>query len=429
MQSVCNQNILPQFFYVEDNEKNVESNYYFFVFTTSTQNLTLNYCWETSCSGLINMNGRMYDPVIGRMLSPDNYVADITNAQDYNRYSYARCNPLKYTDPTGNWIQYVIGAIIGGINGGIIGHQAGLRDWKLVGAIFAGAAIGAGTAGIGTGISSAMSGAGGIILGGAAAGGAGAASFNTLSGIANGVRGVDLVKGHFTAMGIGSISGAVGGIVSGGIGGGWGAFAGGSASNLTNQVLNYWWVADPKTRGKFKLDWLSLGLSGAMSAGMYHINLAYHYRSGDIRNATGWSYRQFAKNMTYTQRSMFWNLEAKTITNRGGFNLAKLGTENSVSAKGTDFIRATSDYHTHQDWGGNLVHGEGFSMCDPTNLYDYQSDEGARTILNMNGAQNIPMYLGTKEGNIWSMNGDFSINKINFNFSRIFSPYSNYWLY
>ena len=47
------------------------------------------------------MNGRMYDPVIGRVLSPDNYVQDPTNTQCYNRYSYCLNNPLRYTDPSG----------------------------------------------------------------------------------------------------------------------------------------------------------------------------------------------------------------------------------------------------------------------------------------------------------------------------------------
>ena len=38
--------------------------------------------------GVINMNGRVYDPVLGQMLSPDCLIADPTNPQDYNRYSY-----------------------------------------------------------------------------------------------------------------------------------------------------------------------------------------------------------------------------------------------------------------------------------------------------------------------------------------------------
>ncbi len=51
--------------------------------------------------GLINMNGRVYDPRLGRMLSPDPFVQDNTYSQSYNRYSYAFNNPLKYIDPTG----------------------------------------------------------------------------------------------------------------------------------------------------------------------------------------------------------------------------------------------------------------------------------------------------------------------------------------
>jgi RHS repeat-associated protein len=53
---------------------------------------------------LINMNGRMYDPILGRMLSPDNYVQDPYNPQNYNRYAYCLNNPLKYTDPSGEWL-------------------------------------------------------------------------------------------------------------------------------------------------------------------------------------------------------------------------------------------------------------------------------------------------------------------------------------
>jgi RHS repeat-associated protein len=51
--------------------------------------------------GLINMNGRMYDPRLGRFLSPDPFVQAPSYTQSYNRYSYGWNNPMKYTDPTG----------------------------------------------------------------------------------------------------------------------------------------------------------------------------------------------------------------------------------------------------------------------------------------------------------------------------------------
>ncbi|MFA6924935.1 MAG: RHS repeat-associated core domain-containing protein [Bacteroidales bacterium] len=50
---------------------------------------------------LINMNGRVYDPLVGRFLSPDILVQDATGSQCYNRYSYCVNNPLKFTDPSG----------------------------------------------------------------------------------------------------------------------------------------------------------------------------------------------------------------------------------------------------------------------------------------------------------------------------------------
>lgn len=55
--------------------------------------------------GLINMNGRMYDPALGMMLGPDNFVSQPFNTQNYDRYSYALNNPLIYTDPTGNYVR------------------------------------------------------------------------------------------------------------------------------------------------------------------------------------------------------------------------------------------------------------------------------------------------------------------------------------
>ena len=51
--------------------------------------------------GLINMNGRVYDPYMSTFLSPDNYVQDSTSQQGFNHYAYCFYNPLKYVDPTG----------------------------------------------------------------------------------------------------------------------------------------------------------------------------------------------------------------------------------------------------------------------------------------------------------------------------------------
>ncbi len=51
--------------------------------------------------GLIHMNGRVYDPAIGRFMSPDPIIQDPLNTQSYNRYTYVFNNPLRYVDPTG----------------------------------------------------------------------------------------------------------------------------------------------------------------------------------------------------------------------------------------------------------------------------------------------------------------------------------------
>ncbi len=61
--------------------------------------------------GLINMNARLYDPVLGRFLSPDPYVQMPDNSQNFNRYSYCLNNPLKSVDPSGEFIFTALTAI------------------------------------------------------------------------------------------------------------------------------------------------------------------------------------------------------------------------------------------------------------------------------------------------------------------------------
>ena len=64
--------------------------------------------------GLINMNGRVCDPVLARFLSPDNYVQAPDYTQNFNRYAYCLNNPFKYTDPGGDFIFSILCAIIPG---------------------------------------------------------------------------------------------------------------------------------------------------------------------------------------------------------------------------------------------------------------------------------------------------------------------------
>ncbi|AWB66626.1 hypothetical protein C2869_09370 [Saccharobesus litoralis] len=51
--------------------------------------------------GLVHMNGRVYDPEIGRFLTPDIIIQSPKNSQSFNRYSYVLNNPLSLVDPTG----------------------------------------------------------------------------------------------------------------------------------------------------------------------------------------------------------------------------------------------------------------------------------------------------------------------------------------
>jgi RHS repeat-associated protein len=82
--------------------------------------------------GLINMNGRMYDPINGRMLRPDNFVSDPTNSQAYNRFSYAMNNPVMFTDPDGNFplAAVLIGVAFGMYTGGSMANGGQLNPAK-----------------------------------------------------------------------------------------------------------------------------------------------------------------------------------------------------------------------------------------------------------------------------------------------------------
>src|SRR5690625_3182839 len=111
--------------------------------------------------GLVNMNARLYDPALGRFLSPDPYVQMPDFTQNLNRYSYALNNPLVYVDENGEFIHLVLGAIIGGtVN--LVSNWKNIDGnfWKGLGYFGVGAAAGTLSAGIGAGVNVAMAGGG-----------------------------------------------------------------------------------------------------------------------------------------------------------------------------------------------------------------------------------------------------------------------------
>ena len=82
---------------------------------------------------LIDMNGRIYDPVLARFLSPDPYIQAPDFTQNYNRYAYCLNNPFKYTDPSGEnplIVAAVIGAIVGAYSGGVIANNGQYNPTK-----------------------------------------------------------------------------------------------------------------------------------------------------------------------------------------------------------------------------------------------------------------------------------------------------------
>lgn len=97
--------------------------------------------------GLIHMNGRLYDPALRRFLSPDNYVQDVYNTQNFNRYGYTLNNPLLYTDPSGEFIvEVLIGVAVAVVLNGINNSINKIPFW-----------YGSGKAGVVGGVSAAIS--------------------------------------------------------------------------------------------------------------------------------------------------------------------------------------------------------------------------------------------------------------------------------
>jgi RHS repeat-associated protein len=77
-------------------------------------------------SNLYYYKSRYYNSTIARFIMPDPLIQDYYNPQNLNRYSYVFNNPIKYTDPTGNFNVYGIGKGAIGLIGGVALVAGGL---------------------------------------------------------------------------------------------------------------------------------------------------------------------------------------------------------------------------------------------------------------------------------------------------------------
>lgn len=207
--------------------------------------LTHGYCGHDMLHwfDLIDMGGRVYDPVLGRFLSCDNYVQEPDNSQNFNRYSYCLNNPLRYTDPTGDFWQLIIGAAIGGIfNWAVNGCEFNAKGLGYFGVGALAGAVGCGLAG---GISSVM--AGGSFMAGALGTASAATSTGFLAGMAGGAAaggagGFIVGSGNAWIGGASFKSGLLNGFAEGGLGALMGGAVGGLIGGIdaTSNGRNFW---------------------------------------------------------------------------------------------------------------------------------------------------------------------------------------------
>jgi len=166
------------------------------------------------------MNGRIYDPTLGRFLQADPFIQAPKNSQSYNRYSYVLNNPLSYTDPSGyfhkkigkffkKWWKPIVAIVAAAVTyGAASGWAAG---WGLTastvqvsGTIYGSAFT----------LSTTSLSVGGYMAAGAIAGAVGGAVGGAL--VTGSLKGA--LRGAFT----GAIAGAAGGFANAGAVTGWG---------------------------------------------------------------------------------------------------------------------------------------------------------------------------------------------------------------
>lgn len=116
--------------------------------------------------GLINMNARLYDPETGRFLSADTFIQEPQVLLSHNRYIYVWNNPLKYTDPSGHFVNFIFGAFIALVASQFENPYIRAIGMIVGGAMMAGTIGGSGLFGAGKSVVVANKLAAGFVMGG-----------------------------------------------------------------------------------------------------------------------------------------------------------------------------------------------------------------------------------------------------------------------
>lgn len=177
--------------------------------------------------GLLNANARLYNPYMGRFLSPDPLLATSGMPLDFNPYIYARNNPLSYVDLNGEFPVFLVWAAVGGVINIATNwnHIHSFGD----GLLYFGVGAAAGAVGSFAGSLMAGSIASTGFIGGMKIGIVGGASSGLLLGGGNAAISGEKI---LPAMGMGAISGGVVGGLLGGITGG---------IQALRQKANFWY--------------------------------------------------------------------------------------------------------------------------------------------------------------------------------------------
>jgi len=291
------------------------------------------------------MNGRIYDPRLGRFLQADPVVQAPKNSQSLNRYSYVLNNPLSYTDPSGyfslkSFFRLAVAAVATYVTYGAASAWA--TGWLAGNAIAAGAVAGGISGFVGGAIvTGTLKGAFFGALSGATLGGIGGSALNsfaktisggTAGGIISELQGGKFTNG-FLSTGVGLWSGLkFGGVAkfSKFVGA---AIVGGTISELTG--------------GSFA--------SGATSAGLAYV-AAIGAKVGS---------RPTPQEITYAKLAE--GVYDPNFTGAGGYSLVqrfddKAGLQAALFVNGSDYVLAFAGTSPSSwaNWKANLRQAFGF---------------------------------------------------------------------